>query len=145
MERYTIGQVAEAANVNPETVKYYEKRELLPKPARSGSGYRLYTESAVEDIQLIKRAQDIGFTLNETKQLLALIKQESYFPSEEMQAHAVAKIAEIDEKITRLANFKALLEQAVERSAHSVPFPTNCPVLQKLRKDDAREQNDRNF
>ncbi|WP_159081954.1 MerR family transcriptional regulator [Paenibacillus sp. CAA11] len=55
MERFTIGQVAEAANVNLETVKYYEKRELLPKPARSGSGYRLYTKSAVEDIRLIKQ------------------------------------------------------------------------------------------
>ena len=146
MERLTISQVAEAANVNLETVKYYEKRELLPKPARSESGYRLYSKSAVEDIRLIKRAQDIGFTLNEIKQLLPLVKQESYFPAEEMQAYAVAKIAEINEKITRLVSFKSLLEQAVERPAHSDPFPKpDCPVLKRLRKDDAHEQNDRDF
>lgn len=146
MKRLTIGQVAEAANVNLETVKYYEKRELLPKPARSESGYRLYSKSTVEDIRLIKSAQDIGFTLNEIKQLLPLIKQESYFPAEEMQAHAVAKIAEINEKITRLVSFKSLLEQAVECPVHSDPFPKpNCPVLKRIRKDDAHEQNDRNF
>ncbi|MDG0794027.1 MerR family transcriptional regulator [Cohnella ginsengisoli] len=91
MDRFTIGQVAQAANINPETVKYYEKRGLLPKPARSKSGYRLYSNSAVEDIQLIKKAQDIGFMLNDIKRLLALVKQESYFPVEEMQAYAVTK------------------------------------------------------
>lgn len=139
MKGLTIGQVAEAANVNLETVKYYEKRELLPKPARSDSGYRLYSESDIEDIRLIKRAQDIGFTLNEIKQLLAVIKQESCFPAEEMQALAIAKIAEINEKITRLASFKSLLEQAVERPVHSDPFlKPNCPVLKKIRKDDAQ-------
>ncbi|WP_123042518.1 MerR family transcriptional regulator [Cohnella candidum] len=138
MKGLTIGQVAKAANVNLETVKYYEKRELLQKPARSDSGYRLYSESAVEDIRLIKRAQDLGFTLNEIKQLLALIKQESDFPVEEMQALALVKIVEINEKITRLASFKSLLEQAVELSAPSDPLPQrNCPVLKKIREEDA--------
>ncbi|WP_276352968.1 MerR family transcriptional regulator [Cohnella caldifontis] len=134
----TIGQVAKAAHVNPETVKYYEKCELLQKPVRSDSGYRLYSKSVVEDIRLIKRAQEIGFTLNEIKQLLALIKQESCFPMEEMQAFAMAKIAEINVKLARLASFKSLLEQAVERPAFSDPSPKpNCPVLKKIREDDA--------
>ncbi|MBB3114073.1 MerR family mercuric resistance operon transcriptional regulator [Paenibacillus phyllosphaerae] len=130
MNRLTIGQVAGAANVNLETVKYYEKRGLLPKPARGESGYRMYSTTAVEDIRLIKRAQDIGFSLNEIKQLLAVINQESYFPAEEMQALAIAKIAEINEKITRLASFKSLLEQAVERPAHFDVSPKpNCPSV----------------
>lgn len=146
MNRLTIGQVAKAANVNLETVKYYEKRELLSKPARSESGYRLYSKSVVEDIRLIKKAQEIGFTLNEIKLFLPLIKQESYFPEEEMQAFAVAKIAEINDKITRLASFKSLLEQAVERSAYSGAISKpDCPVLNQLRKDDAHEQNYRNL
>lgn len=146
MKRLTIGQVAEAANVNLETVKYYEKRELLPKPARSESGYRLYTKSAIDDIRFIKRAQHIGFTLNEIKQLLALIRQDSYFPAEEMRAYAVAKIDEINAKITRLESFKTLLEQVIERPAHADPYSKpNCPVLKRLREDVAYEQNDRDF
>lgn len=147
MNGWTIGQVAKAANVNLETVKYYERRELLSKPARSESGYRLYSKSVVEDIRLIKKAQEIGFTLNEIKLFLPLVKEEeSSFPAEEMQALAVAKIAEINDKITRLASFKSLLEQAVERSAHSGALSKpNCPVLNKLRKDDAHEQNNRDL
>lgn len=144
MEGLTIGQAAKAAGVNPETVKYYERRELLPRPARSASGYRLYSEEAVQDIRLIKRAQEIGFTLSEIKHLLAIVKQDSYFPAEEMRAFAVAKIRDISERIDRLASFRSLLEQAVAKEVHPVPLPKpDCPVLAIIREDDARhEQND---
>ncbi|MFT4415370.1 MerR family transcriptional regulator [Fredinandcohnia humi] len=137
MKRLTISQVAKSANVNVETIKYYEKRGLLPKPERNGSGYRQFTKSAIEDILLIKKAQDIGFTLNEIKHLLEIIKQEDYFPTDEMHAFALATIKEINEKIAQLENFKLLLEQASD----SIPYSKqDCPVLQKIRKDGFHEQ-----
>lgn len=138
-----IGQVAAAANVNRETIKYYEKRELIPMPVRSDSGYRLYQESTIEDIRLIKRAQEIGFTLNEIKQLLLLIKEENSLPMEEMQTFAASKIVEIDEKISKLADFKTLLQQAMAREVISDPFfKEDCPVLRKIGKGDAFEHDD---
>ncbi|MCH1626736.1 MerR family transcriptional regulator [Ferdinandcohnia quinoae] len=112
MKKLTISQVAKSANVNVETIKYYEKRGLLPKPERNGSGYRQFSKSAIGDVLLIKKAQEIGFTLNEIKQILELIKQDHYFPTDEMNAFAIAKINEINEKIARLESFKSLLEQA---------------------------------
>lgn len=133
MKELTIGQVAAAANVNTETVKYYEKRELIPIPARSDAGYRLYPVSTVEQLRLIKKAQGIGFTLNEIKQLLTLVQQEDHVPLEEMQAFAISKIKEIDDKISKLNSFKTLLQQAVERHGGSGSFSrADCPVLQKL-------------
>jgi MerR family mercuric resistance operon transcriptional regulator len=142
MKKLTISQVAKSANVNVETIKYYEKRGLLPKPERNGSGYRQFSKSAVEDLLLIKKAQEIGFTLKEIKHILELIKQEHYFPTDEMYAFAFAKINEINEKIARLENFKSLLEQATSRTVHSFPYhKQDCPVLKKIRKGDDHEQN----
>ncbi|CAM4290287.1 MerR family transcriptional regulator [Paenibacillus tarimensis] len=137
MMSLTISQVARAANVNIETVKYYEKRGLLPPPERSRSGYRMFSKAAVEDINLIKKAQEIGFTLNEIKHILALVKQNHYFPVDEMQAFASAKINEINEQISRLESFKALLQQAVSQPAlSSQRRKQDCPLLNKIRKGD---------
>lgn len=136
MKRLTISEVAKAANVNVETVKYYERRELLGKPERSESGYRLYSEAAVNDLNFIKKAQNIGFTLNEIKHLLALVSQEDYYPSEEMYTFAEAKVKEIGEKISQLESFKSILEQVTIIPAHMLPLPKQeCPVLRKIKRE----------
>ena len=68
MEILTIGQVAKKAAVNIETIRYYERRGLIPEPPRQESGYRQYTSGFVERIQFIKRAQALGFSLDEISQ-----------------------------------------------------------------------------
>ncbi|RMD87435.1 MAG: MerR family transcriptional regulator, partial [Candidatus Dadabacteria bacterium] len=72
MPGLTIGKVATQAGVHVETVRYYEQRGLIPKPPRSAAGYRVYSEPYVERIRFIKRAQELGFTLKEIKELLFL-------------------------------------------------------------------------
>ncbi|MFC4402395.1 MerR family transcriptional regulator [Gracilibacillus xinjiangensis] len=134
MKNLKISQVAKAANVSVETIKYYEKRGLLSKPERNRSGYRMFSESAVDDILLIKRAQEIGFTLKEIEHILALIKQDDYFPTDKMYEFSMEKINEINEEISRLEYFKSLLELAVSRPSQSFPRDKqDCPVLKKLK------------
>jgi DNA-binding transcriptional MerR regulator len=70
MEGLTISQVAKEANVNIETIRYYERRGLIPEPPRNKSGYRKFPKTLVKDIQFIKRTQDLGFPLEEIKSLL---------------------------------------------------------------------------
>lgn len=72
METLTIGQLAKNAGVNIETIRYYERRGLIPEPPRRESGYRQYSPEFVTRIQFIKRAQELGFSLNEIAELLAL-------------------------------------------------------------------------
>lgn len=140
MEKFTISQVAKSANVNVETIKYYEKRGLLSKPERNDSGYRLFSKSTIDDLLLIKKAQEIGFTLNEIRHILELTKQENFFPTDDMYAFAVSKINELSDKITRLENFKSLLEQATSNPVHSLPrHKEDCPVLNKIRKGEDHE------
>ena len=69
---YKIGEVARRADVNKETVRYYEKRKLIPEPDRRRSGYRIFTQRHIDQIKFIKRGQQLGFTLTEIKELLEL-------------------------------------------------------------------------
>ncbi|MBD0383154.1 MerR family transcriptional regulator [Paenibacillus sedimenti] len=131
MKRLTVSQVAKASNVNIETVRYYERRGLISAPPRTHSGYRMYANEAVDDIQFIKRAQDLGFSLEEIKHLLCVYKKEDYFPIEEMSQFAAVKIQEIEEKIHQLNNFKSLLESAISRQESDLP-KNQCPIIKKL-------------
>lgn len=70
VETFTIGRLAEAAGVNVETVRYYERRGLLAQPRREGSGYRRYSASELWRLQFIRRAKELGFTLAEIAELL---------------------------------------------------------------------------
>ncbi|MGM0875813.1 MAG: heavy metal-responsive transcriptional regulator [Bacillota bacterium] len=133
MKDLTVSQVAKAANVNIETIRYYEKRGLIPKPPRTESGYRMFSYETVEEIQFIKRAKDLGFTLEEIKTLLTICKDEEYFPTDEMYQFAILKVQEIEEKIQQLNNFKSLLELATKRPNSELPHPKNqCPIIKIL-------------
>lgn len=133
MKGLTIGELAKASGVNPETVKYYEKRGLLPKPPRTEAGYRMFPESAAEEIRLIKRAQALGFTLQEIGTLLSLHKGEMLLDAEELHRTAVEKVREIDRKISELLQLKRLLEQVTGKPPSEDSIPAgDCPVLQTI-------------
>src|SRR4051794_3733044 len=93
-----IGEVAEQAGVNLETIRYYEREELLPKPPRLRSGYRIFSETTVDRVRFIKRAQELGCSLFEIKQLLSL-RIDHERDSAKMKALAQAKLADIEDKI----------------------------------------------
>jgi DNA-binding transcriptional MerR regulator len=95
-----IGEVAERAGVNIETLRYYERRGLLPEPVRSPSGHRSYDEEAVRFVRAIKDTQSLGFTLTEIEEYLRLIRRQS--PSAAMRGRVAAKIGEVDAKIASL-------------------------------------------
>ena len=67
MEQLTVGELAERAHVNRETVRYYERRRFLPRPSRLVSGYRVFGDDAVRRLRFIRHAQELGFSLNEIK------------------------------------------------------------------------------
>jgi len=87
MDEMTIGQVSKQADIPIGTIRYYEKRGLLNEPNRSKTGYRLYDESVINRITLIKRAQSLGFSLNEIKKLLQIYNQEADFEVTEIYSY----------------------------------------------------------
>lgn len=130
MSGLTIGEVAERANVHMETLRYYERRGLVARPPRSASNYRLYPEDAVRRVRFIKRAQELGFSLNDIKELLSL-RADPEAGCAEVRACAEAKIKDIDAKIGALTAMKYALSTLVAACSGEGPL-TDCPILESL-------------
>ena len=130
MEVLTIGQLAKNAGVNVETIRYYERRRLIPEPPRRESGYRQYTADFVVRIQFIKRAQELGFSLNEIAELLAL-RIDSKTTCSEVRKHAEAKITNIEGKIQSLQSMKRALVELVQ-VCNENGTTGECPILEAL-------------
>lgn len=109
----TIGQLAEAAGVHLETVRYYERRGLLPEPPRSAAGYRLYDHEHVARLQLIGRAKSLGFTLREVATLL----DDSARRPEQVLAAVEAKLADLEVRRQELEQTRRRLLILSERCA----------------------------
>ncbi len=129
-----IGEVAERGGVNLQTIRYYERENLLPEPPRLASGYRVYPDQTVRRVRFIKRAQEIGFTLAEIRELLA-IRIDSGRDSAEVRALANAKINDIEEKIKTLHRMKEALGRITERCSGCGPA-SECPILESIDSDE---------
>ncbi|AEV83015.1 MerR family transcriptional regulator [Actinoplanes sp. SE50] len=107
-------QVAEAAGVNLQTLRYYERRGLIAEPERSLGGHRLYPAEAVTVLRVIKAAQRLGFTLDEVAELLAAGRHRHGRPDAGLQERAKAKLAEVQAKIADLEVIAGTLRAAVD-------------------------------
>jgi MerR family mercuric resistance operon transcriptional regulator len=108
------GQVAAAAGVNLQTLRYYERRKLLAEPDRTLGGHRLYPPEAVTVLRVIKTAQRLGFTLDEIAELLdAGTHRHGRRRDAGLQARAKAKLAEVEGKLADLAVIRDTLRQAL--------------------------------
>jgi MerR family mercuric resistance operon transcriptional regulator len=130
MEQFTIGEVAKQGGVNLETIRYYERQGLLPKPPRSPSGYRLFPLDSVRRVRFIKRAQELGFSLKEIKELLAL-RVRPGTTSADVRKRAEAKITDIEEKLQTLRAMKKALTQLTAACCGEGSI-SECPILESL-------------
>ena len=127
-----IGQLAQRAAVNLQTIRYHEREGLLPEPRRLSSGYRLYTDSMVRRVRFIKRAQEIGFSLAEIRELLSLRADGQ---RNEVRAIAQAKIADIEDKMRTLKAMKTVLNRLTERCSGCGPT-SECPILESIDSEE---------
>lgn len=130
MAGLTTGQLAKQGGVNLESIRFYEREGLLPKPPRTAGGYRVFGAGDVRRVQFIKRAQELGFSLREIKELLAL-RIEPGTSCADMRERAEAKLADIDKKVRDLQRMK----KALARLATACPGRgaiSDCPILESL-------------
>jgi MerR family mercuric resistance operon transcriptional regulator len=136
MSGLTIGEVAEQANVHIETLRYYERRGLVARPPRSASNYRQYPEDAVRRVRFIKRAQELGFSLNNIQELLSL-RADPESGCAEVRACAETKMKDIEAKIGTLTAMKSALSTLVAESSGEGPL-SNGPILESLETQEVR-------
>lgn len=123
----TIGRLAKQAGVNLETVRYYERRGLLRTPPRSAAGYRLFPKDAPRRLKFIRRAQELGFSLAEIRDLLSL-RGSSTAQCSDVRQRTEAKIADVEAKIQALDLIKRTLQKLASACPAHGPV-SECPIL----------------
>ncbi len=129
----TIGMLAGRAGVDIQTVHYYERRGLLLPVGRTGAGYRLYNEGSLKSLLFIRRAKEMGFTLEEIKGFLDL-SVEDVDSCDSVKEKALAKLRDVEEKITALGSLRTVLNELVESCDRRSPTEA-CPVLKSIEVD----------
>lgn len=137
MEKIALraGEVAARAGVHRETLRYYERRGLIPPPPRRTSGYRAYPAETVERVRLVKWAQGLGFTLREIVELSRIPRDHVRGRTRHVRSRAAAKIDEIDQKIRRLVTVKRELLAIAGCRCHG-----NCPIVSKAISPERSER-----
>ncbi len=130
VEKLTISRLARLGGVNLETVRYYEREGLLARPPRTRSGYRIFPNEAARRLRFIKRAQQLGFSLTEIRELLTL-RVKPGTKRDQIRARAEAKIADIEQKIKTLTAMKQSLAQLTTQCSGCGPA-SECPILESL-------------
>lgn len=125
-----IGELAERAGVNVQTVRYYERRGLLPEPDRTATGYREYDEADLLRLRFILRAKGLGFTLSEVGELLDL-RVDPVRTAADVRERALEKITDTEEKIRDLEGIRSALRRLVEScDAHGSPH--ECALMHAI-------------
>ena len=127
MKSLTIGQLAQLAEVNVETIRYYQRIGLVNEPVKPASGYRRYAQSMVETLKFINRAKQMGFSLQEIAELIELGES----ACNRVRLRAEAKREQINAQIQELENLRQTLDQLIEQ-CHSEEKDRPCPIVQKL-------------
>lgn len=133
MTTYSIGELAKRAGVAIDTVRYYERGELLPPASRLASGYRRYGETELKRLQFIRRAKALGFSLDDIRTLLALSEQADVA---QVKHTASVKLAEVDQRIAELQRVRDGL-QALISACPGHGRAEACPILNALAQENA--------
>ncbi|MFG1485007.1 MerR family DNA-binding protein [Halobacteriovorax sp. RZ-1] len=126
-EKLTIGKLADTSGVNLETIRFYERKGILVQPKKQGA-FRHYPNEYITRIKFIKRSQELGFTLSETKELLDL-KIKNHAKCSDVLSRTEAKINEINEKIKDLKKMKKSLEGLATCCVDESQPLSDCPIL----------------
>ncbi len=134
MESLTTGELARRADVHIETLRYYERRGLLPRPPRNGSNRRKYPIEALVRVRFVKRAQGLGFSLTEIQELLSL-RTNPVASCGDVQAQARSKLREIEDKLRALRAMRTTLRRLIAECPGDGPT-SRCNILAAFESGD---------
>jgi Hg(II)-responsive transcriptional regulator len=124
-----MSEAAQRAGVNVQTIRYYERRGLLPSPTRRKSGYREFPMDTVRRIRFIKRAQDLGFSLDDLAELLRL-RTDSVRNRSRVCAVAERRLHQVEDKIAKLSGMRQALQTLIQRCQSGGALA--CPIIEAL-------------
>ena len=131
-----IGEVAKAADVGIDAIRFYEREGLIAAPARRPSGYREYTSDVVVSLRFIRRAKNLGFSLREIDELLRLEASDDSTPAD-VREQAAAKLEDLEERIRALQKMRRALRKLVESCPGKGPL-SRCSILRALAPEEKK-------
>ncbi len=130
MKKMTIGRLAKRARVNVDTVRFYERRGLIDEPIRTTSNYRVYPEDVVDRLRFIRKSKELGFSLSEIKELLAL-RSNPTASKADVKHQIKVKIKDIKQKIKDFSHILSALENLYAECDGHGPI-SDCSILKAL-------------
>lgn len=129
MTVFSIGELSGQTGVKVETIRYYERKGVLPPPPRTEGGHRVYCESHFKRLSFVRRSRELGFTLNDVKQMLQMV-DDGYVTCEEVQNIAQEHLVDVQKKLTDLK----LMEKALRKTINQCEGGKgpDCPIIETL-------------
>ena len=138
---FTIGSLARTCGVSRDTLRFYERERLLPPARRTTSGYRLYGQDDAGRVRFIRRAQSMGLTLEDIRELLRVQRVNTPEQCRRVGARLRVRIQAVDEKIDQLRTFREELARNLERCERAEAEESCCPVVLDLDGNGAKEKS----
>ncbi|MGK7246995.1 Zn(2+)-responsive transcriptional regulator [Buttiauxella agrestis] len=138
---FRIGELAKLADVTPDTIRYYEKQQMMAHEVRTEGGFRLYSESDLQRLKFIRYAKQLGFTLETIRELLSIRVDPEHHTCQESKSIVQSRLFEVESKIKELQHMKRSLQRLNDACCGSAHSSEYCSILEAL-EQGARQRKE---
>lgn len=140
---YRIGELAKLANVTPDTIRYYEKQQMIDHELRTEGGFRLYTDNDLQRLRFIRYARQLGFTLESIRELLSIRIDPQHHTCQESKSIVQARLDEVEERIQELQAMQRSLQRLNDACCGTAHSSIYCSILEALEQGASGESQSR--
>lgn len=137
---YRIGELARLADVTPDTIRYYEKQQMMDHEGRTGGGFRLYTDNDLQRLKFIRYARQLGFTLESIRELLSIRIDPAHHTCQESKSIVQARLKEVEAKIEELQTMQRSLQRLNDVCCGTAHTSLSCSILEALEQGASAER-----
>jgi len=131
---FRIGELAKLADVTPDTIRYYEKQDMMDHVERTEGGFRLYSEGDLQRLKFIRYAKQLGFTLNAIRELLSIRVEPEQHTCQESKSIVQSRLREVESRIDELQHMRQSLQHLHDACCGSAHSSAYCSILEALEK-----------
>ncbi|MCS2157322.1 Zn(2+)-responsive transcriptional regulator [Scandinavium sp. H11S7] len=129
---FRIGELAKLAGVTPDTIRYYEKQQMMDNPVRTEGGFRLYTDSDLQRLRFIRHGSQLGFTLEAIRELLSIRVDPEHHTCQESKGIVQARLSEVEGRIAQLETMRRSLQRLNDACCGTAHSSVYCSILEAL-------------
>ena len=131
---YRIGELAKLAHVTPDTIRYYEKQQMMDHEVRTEGGFRLYTDQDLQRLRFIRYAKQLGFTLDAIRELLSIRIDPEHHTCQESKTIVRARLTEVEQRIKELEFMRSSLQKLDDACCGTAHSSVYCSILETLER-----------